>query len=261
MTQLLSKEQLMPSPNHLEPSFQVDQEDGARWSVYEDPADVRRYTIVTSAGHEHFHDEDVTNELRSLVSQYRAVEIGDIALLGANPDVRQEIGRGQEATVYSMGPYAVREEKGLKDVYVALGQLERMDAINSVIEAGLPRWLNLPSHYALYSDPERQKTYTIMEKVNGGLTAEDVIEYPEVSPAKAILAEHALGPHIEDAKLKVPELFDQSHQILSEAINAAGKDPARYLTDWHPRNAIVERRESPRAGSNYTLHVIDQYRS
>ena len=253
----------MPSHNpnpKLEFTEQFEMEDGARWRVFEDPGDHRRYAVMTSAGQERLKGEE-QDSIRALIDQYRVAELGGIALLGENPNIRQELGRGQEATVYSMGNFAVREERGIKDLYASIGQLERMDAISGFIDAGMPRWLNLPSHYALYSDPERQKTYTLMDRINGGLTAEDVINYPEVPESKSALIDKVIKPYIEDAKVRVPELFDEAHSILSASIKNAGKDPAKYLTDWHPRNAIIERRETPVAGSQYTLNVIDQYRS
>lgn len=245
-----------------DPDFTVDQPDGAVWAVYEDPTDIRRYSILTSSGQEQFHGDGL-GPLRSLIHQYRAAEVGSIALLGESPGIRKELGRGQEAIVYAMGPYAVREEPGIKGVYAALGELERMDAINGIIEGGTPRWLNLPKHYALHSDPERLKTYTLMDRVNGGLTAADIIDYPEIEPHRAALVEAELGGDagIEEAKARVPVLYDRAHVILSDAITEAGKIPDHYLTDWKPRNVIVERFKTPIANEKYNLNVIDQYRA
>lgn len=246
----------------MRPSFHVEQPDSAKWAVYEDPEDIRRFTIVTSAGNELLQGQD-RELLRSLVHQYRAAEIGSIALLGENPDIRRELGRGQEAIVYSMGPYAVREERSMKGVYVALGELGRMDAINTVIDEGVPRWLNLPAHYALHSDPVQQKTYTLMDRVDGGLTVEDIQAYPELPEPKKVLVERELGDNtgIREAQERVPELYDEAHDILSSSIKASGQDPEKFLTDWKPRNVVVERLKTPVAGSKYSLNVIDQYRS
>jgi hypothetical protein len=137
-----------------------------------------------------------------------------------------------------------------------------MDAINNVVEHGLPRWLKLPTHYALHSDPVQQKTYTLMERIDGGVTVEDVIEYPDIPQRRADTVDKEIGDDITDAKEKVPELYERAYKVLSEAIRASGRDPANYLTDWKPRNAIIEGRlVTPIAGSNYRLSVIDQYQA
>jgi hypothetical protein len=246
--------------NLSRPSFTVDQDDGARWAVHEDPDDVSRYTILTSAGHDLVQGTR-SGELWSLMQQYREAELGQLALNGTGIGIRQELGRGQEAIVYSMGPYAVREQIGLKSVYHALGELERMDAINSVIETGLPRWLNLPAHYALQADPERGKTYTLMDRVDGGVTVEDVQNYPDLSPEKIAAVEKEVGHRIQEAQAKLPHLFDMAYEILARQIEEKGKDPSKFLTDWHPRNVLVQSLGTPVAGQRFGLSVIDQYRS
>jgi len=246
-----------------DPNFTVEQADGAKWAVFENAHDNREYTILTSAGQELLQGQD-SGELRSLIQRYRAVELGGLALLGDDPNIRQELGRGREAIVYSMGPYAVREKIGIQDVYPALSELQRMDEINSVIELGLPRWLNLPVHYALHSrpDPLEPKTYILMDRIDSGVTVEDIIDYPDIDPTRAARLETYLGASgIEGAKEAIPELYGAAYQALAEAIEAAGKDPAKFLTDWEPRNALVEQLKTPVAGSNYSLSVIDQYRS
>lgn len=245
------------------PNFTTEQPDGARWEVYEDPEDIRRYTILTSAGQDLLKG-DKKDELRSLVDRYRAVELGSIALLGEDPNIRKELGRGREAVVYSMGPYAVRERVGISDVYGALSELTRMDEINSFMEHGLPRWLNLPVHYALHARPDRQepKTFILMDRIDSGVTAEDIIDYPDIDPARAQRLKSYMGEAgIAEAKGEIPTLYDRAHEVLAGAIEAGGKDPAKYLTDWEPRNALVERLSTPVAGSNYTINVIDQYRA
>ena len=243
----------------VHPDMTVDQEDGARWSVFYNPHHLEGYTILTSEGNTLVQNQN-ENELRSLVHRYRAAEFGGIALFGEDSTMRQELGRGTEAIVYRMGQFAVREQVGLIGMYVALGELQRMDAINGVIEHGLPRWLHIPSHYALHADPKQQKTYTLMDRVDGGITVEDVVGYPNaIQKKRAHVVEKDLGEHIDEAQEQVPELYDRAHIILSDAIRDAGKLPESYLTDWKPRNVVIERLSTPVAGSNYNLNVIDQY--
>ncbi len=239
----------------------LDQEDGSRWNVYENPDDPREFTILTGSGQDLFKDPKRSAEARGLIHEYRGVELGNIPLLGTTPGMREELGRGQEAIAYRMGPYAVREVIGIKDFHSAYGELDRVDAINTVIEAGLPRWLHLPLHYALHVDPKEQKTYTLMDRIDSGITAEDIIEYPDIPEHRARVVEREIGHRIEDAKDKVPGLFDEAHTVLSEALSAKGKNPSNYLTDWQTRNVLVEPLETPVVNRNYSMYVIDQYRA
>lgn len=249
----------MITPN-TSPDQTIEQDDGAKWAVYYDSNHLEGFTIVTSSGQEILNGPELP-ELRGLIHRYRMAELGSIALLGEDPEMRDELGRGQEATVYQMGPYAVREKMGIPGFYVALGELQRMDAINYVIEDGLPRWLKIPNHFALHAAPSVQKTYTLMERIDSGLTVEDIENYPDVSDKKTALIEEELGADIEDAQENVPQLYDEAHRVLSEAIERSGRNPAHYLTDWKPRNALVEGKlATPIAGSNYRISVIDQYR-
>lgn len=253
----------MPLPNFIaEPSFTADQEDGARWSVYENPQQVSEYAIVTSSGQELLCGSELA-EVETLVQQYHAVEQGLMdAADAADPAIRQELGRGQEAIVYRMGRFAVREVSGTQDVYHSLGELERMGAINGVIEERLPRWLDLPKQYVLYADPQQQKTYMLMDRIDGGLTVEDIQSYPDLSPVKSALVEREIGHElIEEAQETVSDLYEIAFKILSDEIRNKGKDPDHYLTDWKSRNVVVDRLRTPVAGSRFKLHVIDQYRA
>lgn len=244
-----------------EPSFSVDQESGARWDIYERPNDPRAFTIITSSGREIYDDPTKAAELSTLLEKYQLTEEGGDDT--NNPEgMRFKLGEGQEATVYSMGPYAVREEYGIKDVYVAIGQLQRMNAINGVMEQGLPRWLNLPPHYAMHTDPIRQKTYTIMQRVDGGLTVEDVLDFPDVSDQKLRLISSVMdAAEMRIAAPKIRDKFDEAYTIIADALIAKGLDPEHYLTDWQPRNVLVAKLKTPVAKSDYSLNVIDQYRA
>ena len=235
--------------------FNVEQADGAIWSVYHDKDNPDRYFILTSAGRDRMiHDP----EFRDLIGAYRDAELG---LPDTDPEMRKKLGSGQEATVNKMGNYAVREEEGVKGMYKALGELDRMDALSSLIEGGMPRWLDLPAHYAVYSDPTTNRTYTVMDRINGGLTVEDVESYPELPPERAKVVESELGSDIEGAKTLISDLYVQAYDVLAGAIKKKNQDPARYLTDWKPRNVLVEKVSTPLAGSPFTLDVIDQYRA
>jgi hypothetical protein len=251
----------MTTPNWMSaPTCSVEQPDGAQWNVYENPDSLHQFTIITSVGGELIQDPVRRHDLLGLLRRYRAAELGGVALFGEDPDVRQWLGSGQEATVYKMGPYAIREENGLKSMYGALGEFQRMNEIGHVIDSGLPRWLHLPLQYAVHTDPTLQKTYTLMERIDSGVTVEDILAFPDLEDKKRNAVKNAIGHHITEAQGIVPVLFDRAHEVLSSALSASGKVPEEFLTDWRARNVLVERLGTPVAGSKYSLHVIDQYR-
>lgn len=241
------------------PAYTLNEDGDAIWSVLRDP-DSLSFAIITAAGSELLKNEGETLSL--LVRKYRAAKLGRFALFHSNSTIRHELGRGKEAVVYEMGErFAIREEPGITEEHTAISKLERMNSINSLMEHSLPRWLSLPKHYGLLVDDKTQTTYTLMERINGGVTVEDIINYPNLlSPEKIKTVRNDMGNYIGDAKKKVPLLFEKAYEILSGEIKSKGHEPSHLLTDWKPRNVIVEGHfMSPIAGSNYRLNVIDQY--
>jgi hypothetical protein len=248
------------------PAGEDIQADGARWQILEDAADPGRFTILTSAGYELLsRDRAMRGTVRGLMEQYRAAELGEVVDLGEPSETRHQLGAGGEAIVYSMGRYAVREEPVRRGFHDSLKGLRRMNALNRIIEGGVPRWLVVPTHYAVHVDPssgDSGRTYTVMEKIDGGLTVEDIANYPatkRTAPHRAKIVEATLGNRVEDAKQKVPELFERAEGVLNAAIRNTGRYPGDLLIDWAPRNAVIEPLHTPIGDSNYRLAVIDQY--
>jgi hypothetical protein len=243
-----------------EADYTVDPDSGSVWSVFRDPKTLG-FTIITAAGAELLKDPEET--VTELMRKYRSIELGKFALFRKGVDIREILGQGQEAIVYSMGPdLAVREVPGIMSEAGAISHLQRMDRINSVIEHGLPRWLNLPVHYGLRADIRTNTTYTLMERIDHGITVEDIMKYPNELPRERTkLIRNEMGGFISDAKKKVPALYDRAYEVLAQAIEETGKEVDHYLTDWKPRNVLVQGHQLiPIAGSSYTLTVIDQYR-
>jgi hypothetical protein len=244
-----------------EADYTVDQDSGAVWSVFRDPKSLAGFTIVTAAGIELLRDPE--ESAIDLMRKYRSLELGKFALFRKGVDIREILGQGQEATVYTMGQdFAVREVRGIMSEAGAIGHLQRMDRINTIIENGLPRWLNLPVHYGLRVDTKTDKTYTLMERIDNGITVEDIQKYPNELPrGRSLLVRNEMGGYISDAKKKVPALYEKAYEVLAESLDKAGKEPTDYLTDWKPRNVLVQGHlRIPIAGSSYSLTVIDQYR-
>lgn len=232
--------------------YNVEQPDGASWSVYYDKDNPRRYLILTSAGREKLL---LGRGIKRGIEAYRMAETGTVEM----PGVRQKLGQGREAAVYRLGDYAVREEPKIRDDLKAVGMLGLMDTLSTVIEEGVPRWLDVPKHYALYTDPSTGKTYTIMDRIDGGVTVEDIELYPDLPEPKVKAVELEMGGSLREAQSNVPDLYGQAHVILAKALEARNLQPGTFLNDWKPRNVVVDRVATPIAGSNFTLDVIDQY--
>jgi hypothetical protein len=232
------------------------QDDGAVWTAFFDKhSPDKRFLIVTSVGRELFLDETLPYRvLKRLVQAYRSAESGS-----GHPSVRDFLGQGQQARVFGLSRFAVRETGGIAPFYPSMSALDRMNKLSGVVEGGVPRWINVPRTYAFYSDPQTNKQYTLMDRLDSGVTVEDVTAFDEVSDHSRarVLREYGhqpTAPEVEDAH----RLFDKAHRLLTTVIGARGHNPEEILTDWKARNVIIEPLSTPVGGERYLLNVIDQ---
>jgi hypothetical protein len=239
-------------------SNHIIQDDGAVWtSFYDvDQNPDKHFLIITSHGKEEFLHSDVGYQgLKSLFRAYRESES-----IGAEGENRVFLGVGQQAVVYGLTEeYAVREVIGNPPYYQTLSDLTRLDRLASLVEGGIPRWIDVPSVYAMFSDGEINKQYTLMERIDSGLTVEDIAEFhstTDIGRARAIqqLGSEPTQEQIETAAL----LFDKAKIILDSVIKSKGIDPDELLTDWAMRNVLVDITKTPVAGQRMVLNIIDQ---
>ncbi|HMS23295.1 MAG TPA: hypothetical protein PKB09_00625 [Candidatus Saccharibacteria bacterium] len=240
--------------------FEITQDDGAVWTAFYDrqqPDD--KYLLMTSSGRGLFLGEKGTqfHDLKELFSDYRDAETEGEEFDGR----RNFLGKGQQATVYGMGWLAVREIPGKQGLYRTVSELQSMDELACVVEGGLPRWINVPHMFACYSDPELQKRYMLMQRIDSGLTIEDVVNYPNVDEhaAKRTLAELGREPNDND-KSELIRLFSTARFVIGKVIEERGRAPESMLVDWEHRNVIVEALRTPIAGERFSLSIIDQYK-
>lgn len=237
--------------------YEFVQDDGAKWHGYFDERlPDSHYLIVTSIGREMINGYAgiEAGRLPDLFNEYRATEPD------TNGTMRDFLGSGQSAEVYGMGDHiAVREEGGKRPFMSAVSELTIMDRLSTVVEEGIPYWLSVPSYYAFYCDPQANRQYTFMERIDSGLTVEDVLTYPQdLRPGANDRVEQELGENIEDSAEEVSTLFMRSKEILEAVIRAKGQNPNDLLLDWAARNVLVKRLRTPVAGKNFKLSVIDQ---
>lgn len=239
--------------------LEVPQDDGAVWTAFYDRENFDdHYLILTSSGRGLLLGENGTTypELKQLFQDYRTAEEDDTS------DIRRRyLGSGQQATVYGMSWLAVREVAGKQGFYRTLSELQSMDRLAGIVEGGLPRWINVPHMFACYADPATQKRYMLMQKIDTGLTAEDVMYYPDIGDHEAsrTIAELGRIPTKEDVN-DVKRLFVMARSILDDVLASKGFNPDDILTDWEPRNVIVESLRTPIAGERFSLSIIDQYK-
>lgn len=234
------------------------QDDGAIWTAFSDNNNPdKRFFIVTSSGKELFlGNKDLPYKaLKRMFGQYRDAEITKDDSI-----VREFLGEGAQAQVYGLGPrLAVRETPGNLPFYKTLGSISRMDRLATVVENGVPRWINVPHTYAIYSDTEAHKQYTLMDKIDSGVTIQDMVGFDEATKhsQERVLKEFGHRPTEREAA-DAARLFDEAGRILTNAIVAQGSNPDELLTDWFPRNVIIEQKATPVGGERYLLSVIDQ---
>lgn len=247
----------------LSSRFQVDQDNGARWSVYHAPETPEHYLTLTGAGREKLLHS--SNAFSTLFRKY--TELAHINESNRPEDIRLLLGEGQEAKVYTMGSkFAVRETRGVDTPYRGLSELGRMNYLTSLIEGGTPRWLHTPDHYARLSDPHSNRVYTFMERIDNGITVEDLVNYPDTPRVDAV--QHYFGGQLRSerdqdeaiglARDRALDLFDRAHTIITDLVLSAGKSPDSVLTDWQQRNVLVEPVKTPVAGEQLRLNIIDQ---
>lgn len=227
--------------------FTEERPDGALWQVYDLPSGGQ--VILTSQGRELFSRHP---DALKLMHEYRKSVIGRCA--GASA-IRQHLKSGGNSDVYSVGPdLAVKEGLNTQSLMFALN---RMDGLFSVIEKSVPRWIDIPAHYGLLYSRELDRQYMLMQKVDNGVTVEDVLSLDE-DPDTRQEVEAVLGPMDIDRQEEVRRRFALTGIVLNAALASNDLDPSDYLPDFHPGNVLVTGVRTPIAGSNFKLWVIDQ---
>ena len=229
----------------------VPQKDGSLWQYYYIGNGV---VVLTSMGRELIHDDP---SILTDIHRYRQKRLGHTAALGSET-VRSHFRSGGNSDVYELregSGLVVKETSTAQAMYFAL---LRMDRLKTIIESDVPRWIDIPAHYGLISSPSSTTDYMLMEKIDAGITVGDVVDSSceQVRANQGTLA--TFGPIDEEVKQEVSDRFTRAKILLDEAILSHDLLPVDYLPDWDASNVLVERLETPMAGSNYMLWVIDQ---
>jgi hypothetical protein len=97
-----------------------------------------------------------------------------------------------------------------------------------------------------------------MQKIDSGVTVQNVLSPGEMSDVQAAALEAEFGDLSQAQIDEVGERYEEAQDILTTSLEGGGHNPAEYLTDWHEGNVLVERLETPVAGSPLKMWVIDQ---
>ncbi len=237
---------------------QFTQSDGAKWNAFFDNSmnPDHHYLLVTSSGREELlHPPLGQAAMRKLFTSYRQSEKGV-----GHPSIRDFLGSGQQAAAYGLTDrYAVREVVGNPPFYQTLSDVTRTNELANIVDGGIPRWIDVPPIFAVYSDARALRQYTFMKRIDSGLTVEDIADFDNANERSNQRAIRELGrkPTVDESN-KVTELYNKSKQILDTVITARGRNPKELLTDWAMRNVLVDIVQTPVAGENMILHIIDQ---
>lgn len=222
--------------------------DGAMW---------RRFSIeggevvLTSRGRELFADNP---GLREELHEYRrAAVLGHTSTEGT---MRRFFAEGTNARIYTLNDDLLVKEAVKNGMNMSLA-LRRMDAIQAVMELGVPQWIRMPVHYGLIRSDNMEHQYMLMDRVDAGITVEHITD-PEISWVQRMGVEAEMGPITAEDRTEVAWRYAEAEQILTQALADAGHVPRDYLTDWQPLNVVVERLTTPVAESNFMFSIIDQ---
>ncbi len=223
--------------------------DGAIWRRYLiDKGEV----VLTSRGRELFHNNP---ELWRDIHAYRNKLLGKVAL--GESSTREFFAKGTNARLYKLNDTLLVKEAALNGMNMPLA-LKRMDTIQSVIENGAPRWIDMPVHYGLLATQKLDRQYVLMDRVDAGITVEHIAAPEELSEVERRGLHSEFGAVSLDDQAEVADRYEQLKQILDQSLADADLVPSDYLTDWHMGNVVVERLQTPIAGSNFKMWVIDQ---
>lgn len=240
------------SANQFPQSHSAERSDGSMWTEYELPS--VGILLLTSAGKDLLRDKP---EVRGVLRDYRREAAG---MQAGSIGVRTHFASGGNSDVYRVGDESLNlVMKEASKAQAAYGSFNRMDELKAVTQQYMPRWFDIPDHYAMLDARGLDRQYILMEAIDHGITLEDVRQgearQEDQLPEKT---KHFLRSIDETQIEAIDRLAEQAKAQLSAAIYISGSDPRDLLTDWHEGNILVEPLTTPVAGSFYKLNLIDQ---
>jgi hypothetical protein len=143
-----------------------------------------------------------------------------------------------------------------------LPALERMDKLMYAVENNCPRWIDIPKHYGiLIPKNDMSREFMLMDKIDEGVTVGDILHHDE--PREPHISESVLrsfGPVTPALQDDIRERWDTLKVEVRRALMAEYMNPDELLPDidHNEYNILVEKVDTPIAGSPYKFWIIDQ---
>lgn len=231
--------------------------DGSVWRQYETP----EYRIlITGVGRHLLANRTIHRLLKPYINDY--LEHNE-----AVDSHRIFLAEGGNARLFSLGDEFVIKESQPGSESLLFAAMDRTDRLKDSVEKHCPRWIDIPKHYgALMSKKDIHKQFMMEQKIDHGVTVGDVINYgvgKDNRCTAGVLAADSLdkfGGLTPDLIAEVREKYDRLKVLLAGALLKEGLDTDKYLPDinHNPYNVVLDRLDTPEAGSWLKFWVIDQ---
>lgn len=242
----------------LVPNEHLTMPDGARWRQFEIAGGV---IVLTSSGNELFQGPNAKDIITSIRNY-----IEDITRRKQNGDTRQYLANGGNGEVYTIAGHSlvVKESRSKHSLYSAL---QRMDTLSRVIETHLPHWVSVAPHYGLITSRELDREYMLIEKIDNGISLEDLVQFIRRGSARSQSLTDAIElnfPGFSETDLALLEA--QIQELKTRLKSYAESDEAKehnhtydnLLPDPNYANILVEKLKTPLGGKHYKFWIIDQ---
>ena len=98
----------------------------------------------------------------------------------------------------------------------------------------------------------------MIQKVDAGVTVEDVLNGGGSTPAQVETVQRVFGDMTDAQKDLIHTRFEQAGHLLTNALVGKDMDPQQFMPDWHEGNVLIEPVRVPVASTPFKLWVIDQ---
>lgn len=142
-----------------------------------------------------------------------------------------------------------------------------MDHLSHVIETVLPHWVSVVPHYGLITSRELDREFLFMQKIDNGISLEDLVQYVERGSARTqelTLSVRKFFPNINtedinEVKLQVQEMKEKLKAYAqTDEARANGDTYESLMPDPNFANILVTPLKTPIGGKRFKFWVIDQ---
>lgn len=217
----------------------IDRPANKHWRVFDI---ARGQVIITAAGQEYIHDDP------SILFAFKSYR-NDIGAHTA--DTRQWLKSGGNSDVYSLihpSNVVVKEQSTAQSVWSALNRMDHLYHLaTDYID---PNVIRVVKGLGAVFSGQLRRQYLIMERINSGLTVEDIRERR---------SQEEYGYTDEERELILVQFEDAKRQLDKVIAEHAEGDAAQMnlLPDWHEGNVLIDF-TTPTELRRYSMVLVDQ---